>query len=74
MSYNAGAVNNYNTACSLVRFEINFFTSKMLYVAYYNAGVVVVKSKVVGLAADNPTIVSYNASAVKIYNATSSHE
>jgi hypothetical protein len=33
---------------------------------YYNAGVVVVNSAVVGLAAGaKPTIVSYNASAVK---------
>jgi predicted RNA-binding protein with PUA domain len=37
--------------------------------AYYNAGVVAVNLKVVGLA---PAIVSYNASAVKNYNATNS--
>jgi hypothetical protein len=38
---------------------------------YYNAGVVAVNSEVVELAPGaNPTIVSCNASAVKIYNAT----
>jgi hypothetical protein len=42
-------------------------------VAYYNAGVVAVNLKVVVLAPGlNPTIVSYNASAVKFFNATSS--
>jgi hypothetical protein len=41
--------------------------------AYYNAGVVAVDLKVVGLApGPNPTIVNYNASVVKIYNTTSS--
>jgi hypothetical protein len=40
---------------------------------YYNAGVVAVNSKVVGLAPGaSPTIAIYNAIAVKIYNATSS--
>jgi hypothetical protein len=41
---------------------------------FYNAGVVAVNSKVVGLASGaNPTIGSYKASAVKIYNATTSY-
>jgi hypothetical protein len=40
---------------------------------YYNVGVVAVNSEVVGLVPGaNPTIGSYNASAVKIYNAASS--
>jgi hypothetical protein len=42
-------------------------------IVYYNAGAVLVNSEVVGLTpGPNPTIVSYNATAVKIYNATSS--
>jgi hypothetical protein len=40
---------------------------------YYNVGIVAVNSEVVGLVPGaNPTIGSYNASAVKIYNAASS--
>jgi hypothetical protein len=38
---------------------------------YYNVGIVAVNSEVVGLVPGaNPTIGSYNASAVKIYNAS----
>jgi hypothetical protein len=41
--------------------------------AYYNAGVVAVNSKVVGLALGaNPTIVSCNASVLNSYKATNS--
>jgi hypothetical protein len=39
----------------------------------YNTGVVAVNSEVVGLSSgSNPSIVSYNANVVKIYNTTSS--
>jgi hypothetical protein len=51
----------------------NIFLSCRDALAYYKAGAVDVNSRAVGLAPGaNPTIVCYNASAVKIYNATSS--
>jgi hypothetical protein len=57
-----------------VRFEKKFFYhEKTLQPTTYNAGVVVLNSDVVGLnPGANPTIVSYNASAVKFYKATNS--
>jgi hypothetical protein len=76
----------YNATGSLARFENKIFYSTLyLYIVlycslknalvYYNACVVAVHSKVVGLApVADPTIFSYNASAVKIYNAKSSLE
>jgi hypothetical protein len=76
VSYNASAVKIYNATGSLLRFEIIFFyfeKRSSLLQRYGKPGVVVVNSEVVGLGPGvNPAIVSYNASAVKIYNATGS--
>jgi glutamate formiminotransferase len=52
VSYNASVVKIYNSTSSLVRFEnktISFYFEETLLWPSNNAGVVVVKSKVVGL-------------------------
>jgi hypothetical protein len=66
-SYNARRLKKINATGSLVRFENkSLFHFEKNVQAYYNAGVVVVN-----LGA-NPTTLCYNASVVKIYNATGS--
>jgi hypothetical protein len=52
VNYNASAVKMYNAASSLVRYEIKniFFYSEIRSSLLQNTGVVVVNSKVVGLA------------------------
>jgi hypothetical protein len=51
VGYNASVVKIYNATSSLVRFENNFAVTNA--VAYSNAGVVVVNSKVVRLTPRN---------------------